>query len=84
MYKTEDRDIEKLSKLHKSLTKQVCTHTSEFLAERNSSSWLKERSMIVRYEDVAMGPLGQSQRILHFAGFELTEKVKNWINRVNH
>ncbi|XP_003271264.1 carbohydrate sulfotransferase 3 [Nomascus leucogenys] len=44
-------------------------------------AWLRGRYMLVRYEDVARGPLQKAREMYHFAGIPLTPQVEDWIQK---
>ncbi|XP_059802265.1 carbohydrate sulfotransferase 3 [Hypanus sabinus] len=41
--------------------------------------WLKDRFMLMRYEDIALEPLKRAQEMYRFAGIPFTPEVKKWI-----
>ncbi|XP_067876451.1 carbohydrate sulfotransferase 3b [Heterodontus francisci] len=41
--------------------------------------WLKDRFMLIRYEDVALEPLKKAYEMYRFAGIPITPEVKKWI-----
>ena len=57
----------------------VCLRTHGILETIKSSEWLRERSLVVRYEDLAMEPKKKGAEILEFSGLEITPKIINWI-----
>lgn len=44
-------------------------------------AWLRGRYMLVRYEDVARGPLQKAREMYRFAGIPLTPQVEDWIQK---
>uniref|UniRef100_UPI00398F8663 carbohydrate sulfotransferase 3-like n=1 Tax=Pristiophorus japonicus TaxID=55135 RepID=UPI00398F8663 len=41
--------------------------------------WLKDRFMLMRYEDIALEPMKKAHEMYHFAGIPITPEVKKWI-----
>ncbi|XP_020373743.2 carbohydrate sulfotransferase 3 [Rhincodon typus] len=41
--------------------------------------WLKDRFMLMRYEDVALEPMKKAHEMYRFAGIPITSEVKKWI-----
>ncbi|CBY11281.1 unnamed protein product [Oikopleura dioica] len=54
---------------------EVCAKTRGILENIENSEWLKKRTLIVRYEDLAMEPQIKSAEILKFAGLEVNSKI---------
>ncbi|XP_078055834.1 carbohydrate sulfotransferase 3-like [Mustelus asterias] len=42
-------------------------------------AWLKDRFMLMRYEDVALEPMRRAYEMYRFAGIPITPEVKKWI-----
>ncbi|XP_041032330.1 carbohydrate sulfotransferase 3-like [Carcharodon carcharias] len=42
-------------------------------------AWLKDRFMLMRYEDVALEPMKKAYEMYHFAGIPITPEVEKWI-----
>ncbi|GCB67562.1 carbohydrate sulfotransferase 3-like [Scyliorhinus torazame] len=42
-------------------------------------AWLKDRFMLMRYEDVALEPMKKAYEMYRFAGIPITPEVKMWI-----
>lgn len=42
-------------------------------------AWLRDRYMLVRYEDIARFPMRKATEMYQFAGIPFTSKVKEWI-----
>jgi hypothetical protein len=74
--KTGDKEI---TYFQKKMVTNVCQHTANFFEKRNSSSWLKKQSLIVKYEDLALDPEEKSKEIIKFSGFNQTDKIFKWI-----
>ncbi|XP_077863335.1 carbohydrate sulfotransferase 1-like [Saccoglossus kowalevskii] len=47
----------------------------------NSASWLKNRYMLVRYEDIAKDPHAYAKHIYDFIDLELPLEVQQWISK---
>ncbi|KAG8437467.1 hypothetical protein GDO86_008244 [Hymenochirus boettgeri] len=47
-------------------------------------SFLKDRYMLVRYEDVVKDPLREITQMYEFANLKLTTKLKSWIYNITH
>ncbi|XP_069744332.1 carbohydrate sulfotransferase 3 [Narcine bancroftii] len=41
--------------------------------------WLKDRFLLMRYEDIALEPVKRAQEMYHFSGIPMTPEVKKWI-----
>jgi hypothetical protein len=61
--------------------KTVCKASISILTYLKNSSWLSDRSLVVRYEDLAMNPAEIAQKILEHAGLEFSDEVKLWIEQ---
>ncbi|CBY23503.1 unnamed protein product [Oikopleura dioica] len=59
---------------------EVCKKTRGILENIENSEWLKNRTLIIRYEDLAMEPQTKSAEILKFAELEVNSKIVNWID----
>jgi len=57
----------------------VCSSTLGILDKIKNSEWLQKRTMIVRYEDLAMEPQLKGAEILQFSGLEINSKIMKWI-----
>ncbi|XP_077144713.1 carbohydrate sulfotransferase 6-like [Ranitomeya variabilis] len=53
-------------------------------AAYKAPSFLKNRYMLVRYEDVVQDPLREISEMYKFANLKLTDKVKKWIYNITH
>ncbi|KAM4017600.1 carbohydrate sulfotransferase 5-like [Anomaloglossus baeobatrachus] len=53
-------------------------------AVHKAPSFLKDRYMLVRYEDVVRDPLLEISEMYKFAGLKLTDNLKNWIFNITH
>ncbi|XP_068117920.1 carbohydrate sulfotransferase 5-like isoform X2 [Hyperolius riggenbachi] len=65
---------------------QICrSHVQIYeTATLKSPSFLKNRYMLVRYEDVVQDPLREIKEMYKFAGLKLTDKLQSWIYNVTH
>ncbi|XP_043534522.1 carbohydrate sulfotransferase 3-like [Chiloscyllium plagiosum] len=43
-------------------------------------AWLKDRFLLMRYEDVALEPVKRAHEMYRFAGISITPEVKKWIH----
>ncbi|CAI9596092.1 unnamed protein product [Staurois parvus] len=53
-------------------------------ATYKAPSFLKDRYMLVRYEDVVQEPLKEIMQMYEFAHLQLTPKLKKWIHNITH
>ncbi|XP_053548640.1 carbohydrate sulfotransferase 5-like [Bombina bombina] len=53
-------------------------------ASHKTPSFLKDRYMLVRYEDVVRDPLREITEMYKFANLKMTNKLKNWIFNITH
>jgi len=58
----------------------VCSKTRGILEKIKNSEWLKKRTLIVRYEDLAMEPQLKSAEVLKFSGLEINSEIVKWID----
>ncbi|XP_018411384.1 PREDICTED: carbohydrate sulfotransferase 6-like [Nanorana parkeri] len=65
---------------------QICrSHVQMFeTATLKAPSFLKDRYMLVRYEDVVRDPLREIKQMYHFAHLQLTDKLRKWIHEITH
>ncbi|XP_041453391.1 carbohydrate sulfotransferase 5-like [Lytechinus variegatus] len=55
-----------------------------YLSPESLPGWLQGRYHLVKYEDFAMAPLKESQRIYDFIGMPFTAQMKQYINTITH
>ncbi|KAL2086643.1 hypothetical protein ACEWY4_017702 [Coilia grayii] len=53
-------------------------------ATLNPPDFLRDRYKIVRYEDVVVDPLGQTDAIYEFTGLKMTQPLQQWIYNATH
>ncbi|XP_040185515.1 carbohydrate sulfotransferase 5-like isoform X1 [Rana temporaria] len=53
-------------------------------ATYKAPSFLKDRYMLVRYEDVVREPLREIKQMYEFAHLRLTNKLEKWIHNITH
>ncbi|XP_051884469.1 carbohydrate sulfotransferase 6 [Pristis pectinata] len=54
------------------------------LANEEAPNLLKQRYMMVRYEDVVRDPLKEISAMYKFAGLNLTPKLESWVYNITH
>ena len=59
--------------------KSVCQQTLDNIKYLQANEEMKSRTLIVRYEDIAVKPFKYAKRILNFAGLNYTSEVNDWI-----
>nr|XP_033799134.1 carbohydrate sulfotransferase 5-like [Geotrypetes seraphini] len=66
--------------------REICrSHVQIFeTATQKSSSFLKDRYMMVRYEDLAREPLAEISEMYNFASLTLTSKLERWMYNITH
>ena len=77
LYKEQDR-----SRNYKRLVadaKLVCKQTKRMVDYTNSMEALGNKTLLVRYEDLAMAPLVQAERIYQHVGLPFPDQVRDWI-----
>ena len=60
--------------------KTVCGQT-ERMIDYTRNHTVIDKTLVVRYEDLAMAPIVESQRIYDFVGLPFPSNVKQWINK---
>lgn len=76
--KGEDSNYEVMKEICKS---HLLIHE---LATEQAPNILKQRYMMVRYEDVVREPLKELSAMYKFAGLSLTPKLESWIYNITH
>ena len=59
--------------------KSVCQQTLDNIKYLQVNEEMKSRTLVVRYEDIAVKPFKYAKRILNFAGLNYTSEVNDWI-----
>ena len=59
--------------------KSVCQQTLDNIKYLQVNEEMKSRTLVVRYEDIAVRPFKYAKRILNFAGLNYTSEVNDWI-----
>ena len=60
--------------------KIVCGQTERMIDYTRNHTVL-DKTLVVRYEDLAMAPIAESKRIYDFVGLSFPANVKQWINK---
>ena len=47
-------------------------------------SFLKDRYLLVRYEDIVRDPLGKAAQMYRFAGLHFTPELQKWVHNITH
>ncbi|XP_069755615.1 carbohydrate sulfotransferase 6 [Narcine bancroftii] len=76
--KEEDSNYEVMKEICKS---HLLIHD---LASEKAPDFLKQRYMMLRYEDVVRDPLKEISAMYEFSGLNLTPKLKSWIYNITH
>uniref|UniRef100_A0A8C9FHE1 Sulfotransferase n=1 Tax=Pavo cristatus TaxID=9049 RepID=A0A8C9FHE1_PAVCR len=48
------------------------------------ASFLKDRYLLVRYEDIVRDPLGKAAQMYRFAGLHFTPELQKWVHNITH
>uniref|UniRef100_UPI00398E326B carbohydrate sulfotransferase 6-like isoform X2 n=1 Tax=Pristiophorus japonicus TaxID=55135 RepID=UPI00398E326B len=66
--------------------KEVCRSHMQIheVATKEAPDFLKQRYMMVRYEDVVKDPINEISAMYKFADLSLTPKLKSWIYNITH
>ena len=59
--------------------KSVCQQTLDNIKYLQFNEEMKSRTLVARYEDIAVRPFKYAKRILNFAGLNYTSEVNDWI-----
>ena len=62
----------------------VCSFTQSMLGQIESDHWLRERTKVVRYEDLAMEPVNKAKEVLKHARMSFSSDVASWIESNTH
>ena len=61
--------------------KNVCDSTSTILGDIRRNKWLFDRTLVIRYEDLAMKPVYFAKKVLEHAGLDFSYEVRTWIEK---
>ncbi|XP_064414662.1 carbohydrate sulfotransferase 6 [Latimeria chalumnae] len=66
--------------------KEICTsHVKIYeTATKDPANFLKDRYMLLRYEDLARDPLLEIREMYRFSDLRMTSKIQEWIFNVTH
>ncbi|XP_038610401.1 carbohydrate sulfotransferase 4-like [Tachyglossus aculeatus] len=70
---------------HYRLMQAVCqSHTEIYEAARALPAPLRDRYLLLRYEDLARAPLAQVSRLYNFTGLHFLPRLQLWVHNVTH
>ncbi|KAM9269074.1 LOW QUALITY PROTEIN: carbohydrate sulfotransferase 4 [Cariama cristata] len=63
----------------------ICkSHVEIYKAGRQATSFLKDRYLLVRYEDIVRDPLARAAQMYRFAELHFTPELRKWVHNITH